>query len=195
VIRARRRAQIRAGLVALLACAALVQFAAAAWIHAKAAVAQVLLRDAWARTQGDGRAHPPWPWADIVPVARLAVPRLGVDLIVLEGFSGEALAFGPGLVPAGDDTIVLSAHRDTHFAFLRDVEADERLLLEQPGHPVRAYRLRELRVIDYRDAGALLAAAPGTLVLVTCWPLDAAAPGGPLRFVALAEREVVFEPG
>jgi len=169
-------------------------------------------RDAWARTQRDAserterddRAHTqhdaewrvvqygtpqrPWPWADTAPIARLIAPRLGVDLIVLEGFSGQALAFGPGLVRGHDGTVVLSAHRDTHFAFLRDVMPGERLVLERAGEAAREFRVRETRVVDYRDAGALLAGRPDALVLVTCWPLDAIAPGGPLRLVVVAEH-------
>jgi sortase A len=51
------------------------------------------------------------------------VPRLGVDEIVLSGGSGEAMAFGPSLIPGSGrlgerGTAVFAAHRDTHFAFL-----------------------------------------------------------------------------
>ena len=31
----------------------------------------------------------PWPWADTWPVARLVVPSLGIDQIVLEGAMAE----------------------------------------------------------------------------------------------------------
>ena len=58
------------------------------YIHAKAWAAQLLIHRAWSATlQGQADARP-WPWADTVPRARLVVPRLGVDQIVLAGASG-----------------------------------------------------------------------------------------------------------
>ena len=86
---------LRLSAFALMAAgAALV--ASALYIPAKAALAQVLLERAWTRTQAGESAARPWPWADISPVAVLEVPRLGERSIVLEGASGEAMAFGPG---------------------------------------------------------------------------------------------------
>ena len=72
--------------------------------------------------------HPvkPWSWADTWPVARIEVKRLNASAIVLAGSSGQALAFGPGHVELTPDAgergvAVYSAHRDTHFRFLRNV--------------------------------------------------------------------------
>src|SRR5215470_2002730 len=65
----------------------------AAYIPAKAALAQVLLERAWARAQGGEGDARPWRWADMAPVAEIAVPRLGTREIVLEGVSGQAMAF------------------------------------------------------------------------------------------------------
>jgi len=80
---------------ALLASGAAL-IASAVYIPAKAALAQVLLERAWDRARsGDANAKP-WPWADVSPVAVLEVPRLDERSIVLEGASGEAMAFGPG---------------------------------------------------------------------------------------------------
>src|SRR6266480_3954822 len=73
-----------------------------------------------------GGATKPWSWADTWPVARIEVKRLHASAIVLAGSSGQALAFGPGHVERTPDAgergvAVYSAHRDTHFRFLRDV--------------------------------------------------------------------------
>src|SRR5437667_217982 len=51
----------------------------AVYLHAKAALAGVLIRRAWQVTARSGEPHPPWPWADTHPVARLRIPRLGHD--------------------------------------------------------------------------------------------------------------------
>lgn len=162
----------------------------AGYVHAKARLAQFLLERAWRHAQVDGVAPRPWPWADTVPVARLHVARLGIERIVLEGDSGRTLAFGPGWAPASArpgarGVVLVSAHRDTHFAFLRDLQRGDRIALESE-HGTRRYRVDDLRVLDSRSGSAALPADADGLVLVTCWPFDAIGPGGPLRYVVSA---------
>ncbi|MFP6625625.1 MAG: sortase, partial [Deltaproteobacteria bacterium] len=96
------------------------QIGGAVYIHAKAELSQVLLKRAWARTLEYGEPSRPWPWADTWPVARLRVPRLGIDQVVLAGASGASLAFAPGHLsgtasPGETGSTVISGHRDTHF--------------------------------------------------------------------------------
>lgn len=182
----RKRAQRL--LAALLAAAGLYSGSQGAWIHAKAALAQWLLADAWQQTLGTGRPVPPWPWADTWPVARLRVPAQGIDQIVLAGDSGRTLAFGPGhtttsALPGESGTTVISGHRDTHFRFLRELEVGDRLLLETPTGDYR-YRVDHHQVVDHRQAA--IADHGERLVLVTCYPFDALLPGGPLRYVVEA---------
>lgn len=167
------------------------QLGHAAYIHAKALLAQQLLQRAWTQTQSGQTRVKPWPWADTYPVARLTLPARGVDLIVLAGASGRTLAFGPGHLdgtplPGTAGNSVLSAHRDTHFAFLRQVRAGDTIQVEgAKGLPVR-YVVAETRVVDQRDVSVLQASAGAQLTLVTCYPFDAIRPGGPLRYVVVA---------
>lgn len=162
----------------------------AGYIHAKAALAQVLLRDAWERAQAGHATPRPWPWADTWPVARLTVPRLAVDQIVLAGASGRTLAFGPALSPAGaaigaEGAAVLSGHRDTHFAFLRELVAGDRVWLDTPRGRV-AYAVEHTTIVDARRVRLATSGEGARLVLVTCWPFDAVEPGGPWRYVVEA---------
>src|SRR5712671_1306137 len=113
-------------MAAALAIVGVVLIGQGVWIHAKAVLAQILLQRAFAQTLATGQDVKPWSWADTWPVARVEVPRLHKSAIVLNGSSGQALAFGPGQVErtpvAGEPgTAIYSAHRDTHFAFLGDV--------------------------------------------------------------------------
>ncbi len=162
------------------------------WIYLKARFAQVLLHRAWARTLAGERAVKPWPWADTWPVARLRVPAAGADAIVLAGASGRTLAFGPGhldgsAAPGARGNCVFSAHRDTHFAFLRGVAAGEEILVQAPDGRTTIYRITAAEVVD-RSVTAALEATPGqTLTLVTCYPFDAIAPRGRLRYVVRAK--------
>lgn len=174
--------------LAALACALVALGAAldAGWIHAKAGVAQHLLHASWRASARGTHAVKPWPWADTHPVARLRVPALGIDQIVLAGDSGRSLAFGPGWAeasarPGTHGTSVISGHRDTHFAFLQSVGPGTEVEIEGM-QGSRRYRVVASRVVDVRrDAIALH--ANDALLLVTCYPFDAVRAGGPLRYV------------
>ncbi len=186
------RARLSPRLVAaLLGVAGALSLLDAAWIHAKAIVAQVLLVQAWEATRANGEAHRPWPWADSHPVARLRAPAHGVAQIVLAGDSGRTIAFAPGwaeasAAPAGRGTTVISAHRDTHFAWLAEVGVGDELVVESSDGE-RRYRVRETRIVDSRTHRLALDDERDRLLLVTCWPFDAISSGGPLRWVVVAE--------
>ncbi len=162
------------------------------WIPAKARLAQHLLHRAWARTLAGESEVKPWPWADTWPVARLRVPGHGVDLIVLAGVSGRTLAFAPGHAPASavpgePGTAIVTGHRDTHFRFLEHVKPGDEVLLEVPGRPPSRFRVRQVSVVDSRTAVIASAAPSAGLVLLTCYPFHALAPGGPLRYAVVAD--------
>jgi sortase A len=164
----------------------------AGWIHAKAALAQVLLERAWTHSDHGRRTQRPWPWADIAPLARLSVPRLQQDLIVLNGASGQALAFGPGWTPGSarpgaPGLTVISAHRDTQFSFLKALRPGDRLHLDGPAGG-SDYQVEGSRIVDSRQQGLPATDTMDGLWLVTCYPFDAIMPGGPLRYVVQARR-------
>jgi sortase A len=162
------------------------------YLHGKAWLAQYLLRQAWAKTRETGEAVSPWPGADTHPLARLLVPRLGIDQIVLAGASGRTLAFGPELVdnsdPAGGSGVtVLSGHRDTHFSFLAQLRTGDEIVL-RPYQPSTLLRFRVTGAEIFDSRHRQLAASPTQqgLWLVTCYPFAALAPGGPRRYVVYA---------
>jgi sortase A len=174
--------------------AAAVAGAQALWIPAKAALAQVLLEDAWRRARAGETRPVPWPWADAWPVARLVAPDHDRRLVVLSDASGRALAFAPGhlsgtAAPGAPGTSVVAGHRDTHFAFLREMAPGDRIEVEDATGRVHRYRVVETAVVGSHDARVAAEAARDRLALVTCWPFDAIRPGGDLRWVVLAERE------
>jgi sortase A len=178
------------GIALLPGLVGLILFGQGLWIHAKAIAAQVLLERAFAQTLATGKIVKPWSWADTWPVARIEVPRLGKGAIVLNGSSGQALAFGPGHVDLTPDageagTAVYSAHRDTHFAFLADVRAGDEVRVTRPDGVFR-FRVTRTSVVRH-DASGIDAFARGrNLVLSTCWPFDAST-SGPLRYLVHAE--------
>ena len=169
------------------------QLGQGAYIPAKAWLGQELMQRAWLRASaGEDRAAP-WPWADTWPVARLSAKSHDVDLIVLAGGSGRTLAFGPGhlsasALPGETGNMVIAGHRDTHFAFLRDLEPGHRLTIESFSGATTEYEVIGLNVVDSRKGSLLLDTDDAVLTLVTCYPFDAVDPGGPLRYVVTARR-------
>jgi len=181
----------RIALIALLALTGLGLIGQGAWIHAKAMLAQVLLQRAFAETVKTGHEVKPWSWADTWPVARIEVPRLGASTIVLAGSSGQALAFGPGQVElsseAGEPGVaVYSAHRDTHFKFLKDVNVGDAIAVTRRDGEMFLYRVTHTSVVSFDNTGIDPRADGKHLVLSTCWPFDAVTPG-PLRYLIHAE--------
>ena len=162
-----------------------------AYIPAKAWLAQELMQRAWLRvTAGEDRAAP-WPWADTWPVARLTVKARDVDLIVLSGGSGRTLAFGPGhlgasALPGEVGNAIIAGHRDTHFAFLRDLAPGELIGVETIGGQGHLYEVVSVDVVDSRTGSLVLDTRLSMLSLVTCYPFDALEAGGPLRYVVTA---------
>lgn len=178
--------------IGALAIAGGMSFGHGAYMFAKAELAQVLLQSAWTRTQGTGRASPPWPWADTHPVARLTVPARLADVLVLAGASGRTLAFGPGhldgsAAPGDPGNAIVTAHRDTHFRFLQRVAVGDDVVVERPDGARRHFRVRHAYVADHRTLNLPRDTARPTLTLVTCFPFEALNPGGPLRYVVVAE--------
>lgn len=177
-------------LVASLFVLSLWQLGSGAYIFAKASAAQWLLSDAWQRTLAGKQTVKPWSWADTWPVSRLIVPGQNLDMVILEGSSGRTLAFGPGHVtstplPGELGNIVIGGHRDTHFNFLQHLIIGDILILETPQNKQIHYRVTGLRIVDYKDTGAL-SQDNSALTLITCYPFDTVVVGGPLRYVVEA---------
>jgi sortase A len=177
--------------VALLALciAGAVQIATGVVIPVKAVVAQILLERAFDRSVATGRAQKPWGWADMAPVAKLSVPRLGETRIVLDSGSGQAMAFGPTLLPGAArigeaGTAVIAAHRDTHFAFLKDVRVGDVVSVEGIDGVTHRYRVTGAEIVRW-DQFVVRQDEGRELALATCYPFGALA-HGPLRYVVHA---------
>jgi len=158
----------RAGL--LLGAALLVPgiglLAHAGSVRVKGAVGVALVKRSLAATLRDGAPRPPWPWADMHPVARLSVPRLGVERSVLSDASGSALAFGLGRVPG---TSAIAGHRDSWAAFLEGLAQGDEVLLETP-QGTATYRVEGMRVVRFDERAVAARPDDGRIELVTCYP-------------------------
>ena len=167
--------------------------ASAAIIPAKAVVAQLLLERAFERSVATRRSVKPWPWADMAPVARITIPRLGLREVALDSGSGQALAFGPTFLPSAaapgaPGTAVAAAHRDTHFRGLKNVRIDDLIIVEGIDGRSTTYRVDSLQVSRW-DRFAISPDRLATrLALVTCYPFGATS-HGPMRFIVQGTQE------
>ncbi|MEO1206369.1 MAG: class GN sortase [Pseudomonadota bacterium] len=181
----------RRAIAAILLLTGLIAFGQGVFIFAKASLAQILLERAFEQTLSTGKPVKPWSWADTWPVARVRVARLHAEAIALNGASGQALAFGPGHLPNTPEPgepgmAVYAAHRDTHFAFLRDVVVGDIIRVQRQDGQSFTFVVRETRVAPF-DAAHLAPDRPGVwIALTTCWPFDAQF-HGPERFIVEAE--------
>ena len=181
----------RKALLAVVILAALALLADGLWIKAKARLAQHLIALAWSQSVARAAPVKPWPWADTWPLARLEAPRQNAVRYVLADAHGAALAFGPGHLrgsspPGAAGLSIVAGHRDTHFAFLRELRSGDLLLLTDPRGRRHRYRVTETTVVDSRIHAPPVGGGEDQLLLVTCYPFNALHPGGPLRYVVTA---------
>lgn len=135
------------------------------------------------------RTHRPVSLVDGTPVARLVIPKIDLDEIVLEGVEGEDLNAAPGHLPGsalpGDrGNAVISAHRDRHFNHLDALEVGDTISTEA-GSSRANWVVASTRVVD-KDAPALFQTADATLTLTTCWPIRYIGPA-PQRLIVTAK--------
>jgi sortase A len=178
-------------LAATLILAGLAFTGEALFIRAKAVVAQLLLERAWAATLATHQPTKPWSWADTWPVARLAFPRLERSAIVLADGGGEALAFGPAHVaasatPGANGTTVIAAHRDTHFAFIKDLQPGDAIDFTARDGATARYVVTGSAIVHAQASGITRESKDKRLALVTCYPFDGLQRGS-LRYVVFAE--------
>jgi LPXTG-site transpeptidase (sortase) family protein len=123
------------------------------------------------------------------PVARIVIPRLDLDEIVLEGVENEELNAGPGHLtgtayPGEPGNSIISAHRDRHFNHLDAVQVGDTIVTES-GTYRDSWVVVAKRVVD-KDARALFPTKDATLTLTTCWPIRYVGPA-PERLIVTAK--------
>jgi sortase A len=167
----------------------------AAYLHAKAELAGVLIRRAWDQSAHSGEPRAPWPWADTHPVARLRISRLGFDEIVLDAANPRTLAFGPALLLSGAQigkpgNVVLAGHRTSWFRPLEGIVQGDRILIawfdtRRGGLYERTYAVDLIEVVESKDVTLLAPTTEDALTLVTCYPFGSS-PRSPLRYMVRA---------
>lgn len=151
--------------------------------YARGALARSDARSAWERAEAQ-RAIRQSRLIDLgetaagvargAPVARLIIPSLGLDEIVVEGVGDAELNAGPGHLPGsampGDvGNAVLSAHRDRHFSTLGDLHVGDTVFTETAAGR-SSWIVTKRRVVG-AGKPALFSSDEPVLTLTTCWPI------------------------
>ena len=159
------------------------------YMLAKAELSQFLIKQAWEETLKDGQNHKPWSWADTYPVIELNIPAIDKTSYILEGASGRNMAFSAAHLlasgmPGQDKTTILSGHRDSHFAYLQQLNIGDKIITKSTSNSY-AYQVVAMRIINSKDE-KLLIRNKNELILTTCYPFNAMQAGGDLRYVIYA---------
>ena len=108
------------------------------------------------------------------PVARLLIPTIDLDEIVMEGVGPVELNGGPGhfpgsVLPGESGNSILSAHRDRHFRRVGELEVGDHIRTDTRTGSTE-WVITERRIVS-RDTPSLFQESEATLTLTTCWPL------------------------
>jgi sortase A len=158
-------------------------------IDVKATVAQVLLDYTWNKSLKENKPFKPWSSFDGSPILKLEIPRYNISQIVLEGTSGQALAFGPAFhkesfLPSSNKITAISSHRDSHGEYIKNLEIGDILKLQDLDNNWHSYKIEEFLIVNVKDAVTIN--KRNRLLLITCYPFDALLSGTPLRYIVSA---------
>lgn len=161
------------------------------YLLSKATLAQYLLQQTWQQTIKGAKKVTPWPWADTYPIAKLtylgSLPtnlgnkhmqnKQAYSWIILSGMTGRTMAFGPGWLqdsakPNHIGNTVISAHNDSHFAILENVNIGDVFQLEDNSGKTKQYQINHMRVVDENDNSAYEYHENTMITLITCYPFS-----------------------
>ena len=123
------------------------------------------------------------------PIARLEIPRLGLDVVVAEGSASTVLRRAVGHLeqsawPGEGGNVVLAGHRDTFFRGLADVREGDVIVLESEAGK-QTYEVEWIRIVEPTDVDVLSQSRHPALTLITCYPFQYVGQA-PQRFVVRA---------
>ncbi len=130
------------------------------------------------------------------PLAILRVPKIDLEVPVLEGTDEIALNRGVGWIagtarPGEVGNIGIAGHRDGFFRGLKDIQVGDRIELEL-SDVVENYTVNGIEIVSPKDKRPLTGSDRPSLTLVTCYPFyfigDA-----PQRYIVRASLEIPKE--
>ena len=145
------------------------------------------LTEQWER-QNATKATSAYPVPPADELTRLTIPKIGLDAVIVEGTSYRQLKIAPGhikgtSVPGESGNAVISAHRDTFFRHIYELQKGDDVLVRRSGRVYR-FEVTGKKVIGPDDVSILKPTPDTELTLLTCYPIYYVGPA--------PERLVVF---
>ena len=107
-------------------------------------------------------------------LTRVSIPKIDLDVIVLEGTNHKALRLGPGHLkttplPGETGNSVISAHRDTFFRHIYELNKGDLIQVRRSG---RTYIFEVIgkKVVEPDDVSVIQNTRDARLTLITCYP-------------------------
>ena len=124
-------------------------------------------------------------------IGRIEIERLGLSVMIIEGDDGKTLRRAAGHVPGTAlpgqlGNVGITAHRDTFFRPLRNIQMDDVITLTTLQGEYR-YRVVSTKIVSPQDVEVLDSTGGEVLTLVTCHPFYFVG-AAPNRFIVRAER-------
>jgi LPXTG-site transpeptidase (sortase) family protein len=134
------------------------------------------LERTWAAQQTQ---HSSEPRADKVAVKddglmRLSIPKIDLAAVVVEGTNRKSLLLGPGHMtetpsPGELGNSVITAHRDTFFRHIYELQKGDEILVQRSGKTFR-YSVISKHIVKPSDMSVVKASQDARLTLITCYP-------------------------
>jgi sortase A len=124
-------------------------------------------------------------------IGRIEIARLGLSVMVVEGDDGKTLRRAAGHIPGTalpgqSGNVGITAHRDTFFRPLRNIELNDVITLTTWQGEYR-YRVVSTQIVSPEDVAVLDSTGDEILTLLTCHPFYFVG-AAPNRFIVRAQR-------
>jgi len=123
-------------------------------------------------------------------LTRVYIPKINLDVIVVEGTNHKALRLGPGHlkgtpVPGESGNSVISAHRDTFFRNIYELKNGDDIQVRRDGHTY-TFEVTGKKIVMPNDLSVLKKTKDTWLTLITCYPIYYIGPA-PKRLVVFSK--------
>jgi len=110
-------------------------------------------------------------------VARIEIPRLSLDVVVVNGTDADELRRGPGrhletFMPGERELVYIAGHRTTYgapFSDIDELEPGDRVMVELP-YATFEYQVTGHRIVDQHELSVLRTQGREELALQACHP-------------------------
>jgi len=132
---------------------------------------QKRLAEEWQR---QNQAAPPAGAPAVDSLTRLVIPKIHLDVVVVEGTSRHQLLVGPGHIentaaPGDSGNAVITGHRDTFFRHIFELGKGDIVELRRNGG-LYQYEVTGKKVVDPSDVSVIQPTKDAELTLITCYP-------------------------